>query len=164
MPAATTKAELLAATDKEWLKLVRLMDQVTEPVAMQTDADATSIRDIAVHRAHWIGLFFQWLEEGEAAQMPDHGVKWSELKPYSAGIRERNADLPWAEARTRIEDGHARLRAWIAQATDAQLYGGPMPGGNGKWTTGRYAEASGSSHYRSAAKYIRAVLKETPKG
>jgi hypothetical protein len=34
-----------------------------------------------------------------------------------------------------------------------------MKGGGNKWTTGRWAEASGASHYRSAAKYVRACLK-----
>jgi hypothetical protein len=34
-----------------------------------------------------------------------------------------------------------------------------MPGGTG-WTTGRYAEAAGPSHYRSAAKFIRKCLRE----
>jgi len=46
----------------------------------------------------------------------------------------------------------------MRQAPEAELYGGPMPGGTG-WTTGRYAEAAGPSHYRSAAKFLRAALR-----
>ncbi|MBY4894826.1 ClbS/DfsB family four-helix bundle protein [Rhodobacteraceae bacterium N5(2021)] len=158
MPAATTHKDLLAVTDREWAKLSALLDKVPEDIACAPQGEDPSVRDILCHRAHWVGLFFQWLDEGEAAQMPDHGVKWNQLKPYNAGLRARYADLSWTEARDWLAREQARLRAWIAAADDATLYGGAMPGGTG-WTRGRYAEAAGPSHCRSAAKYIRAVLK-----
>jgi hypothetical protein len=90
--------------------------------------------------------------------MPDHGVKWNQLKPYNEGLRERYRDVPWDEALARFRAAHARLRDWMERADDATLYGGPMPGGTG-WTAGRYAEAAGPSHYRSAAKVIRGYLR-----
>ncbi len=104
------------------------------------------------------GLFFQWLGEGAAAQVPDHGVKWNGLKAYNAGLRARYAQVPWAEARAALAREAARLRTWIAAQDEAVLYDGPMPGGTG-WTRGRYAEAAGPSHFRSAAKYVRRHMK-----
>jgi hypothetical protein len=160
MPAATTKAELIAATKKDWAKLEALIADVPEEIAVRPFEDDTSIKDVLAHRAHWIDLFFQWLDEGEAAQMPDHGVKWSELKPYNARLRERDRPQPWPDVKARLAKAHRRLSDWVEANDDATLYGGPMPGGNGKWTTGRYAEAAGPSHYRSAAKYLRACLKQ----
>ncbi|WP_224813639.1 ClbS/DfsB family four-helix bundle protein [Hasllibacter sp. MH4015] len=160
MPAATCRAELLAVTDKEWAKLTATLDRVSDDIAMVPLGDDPSPRDIVTHRAHWIGLFFQWLREGEAAQMPDHGVKWTQLKPYNTGLRAQYADMSWNEARNWLNMEHTRLRAWIAGAGDDVLYGAPMPGGTG-WTTGRYAEAAGPSHYRSAAKYVRGVLRQS---
>jgi hypothetical protein len=159
MPAATTKDELIAVTRKEWEKLGALIDTVPEPVALQLFEDDTSIKDVLAHRAHWIGLFFQWLDEGEAAEMPDHGVKWSDLKPYNARLRDSYRPLSWAEVRGRLATAHARLLRWMEETDEVTLYGGPMPGGNGKWTSGRFAEAAGPSHYRSAAKYVRACLR-----
>jgi hypothetical protein len=158
MPAATTQADLIATTEKEWAKLTALLDRVPEPLAASADADGITPTDILTHRAHWIGLFFQWLSEGEDAQMPDHGVKWNQLKPYNADLRARYAHMTWPQARAWLADQHARLLDWIGKSDDAQLYGAPMPGGTG-WTVGRYAEAAGPSHYRSAAKYIRARIK-----
>jgi len=35
-----------------------------------------------------------------------------------------------------------------------------MQGANNDWTTGRWAEAAGPSHYRSAAKFIRQCSRE----
>lgn len=160
MPAAETKDDLIAVTRKEWAKLKALIETVPEEIALRPFEDDTSIKDVLAHRAHWIDLFFQWLEEGDAAQMPDHGVKWSELKPYNARLRERDRPLSWATVQERLTRAHARLSGWMEAETDATLYGAPMPGGNGKWTTGRFAEAAGPSHYRSAAKYIRACLKK----
>lgn len=162
MPAATNRADLIAVAEKEFAKLDALIAGVPEDLANRGFEDGWSIRDVILHRAHWIGLFFQWLDEGESAQMPDHGVKWNQLKPYNAGLRDRYADASWAEARDRLARGHARLMAYLREHDDAALYGGPMPGGTG-WTTGRYAEAAGPSHFRSAAKFIRACLR-TAKG
>lgn len=159
MPAATTKADLIAVTEKDWAKLEKLLADVPPDLAGVKDADGTSIKDILTHRAHWIGLFFQWLEEGEAAQMPDHGVKWNELKPYNAGLREKYAEMPWEEALEWLTNQHAKLLTYMQNTPETDLYGAPMPGGTG-WTTGRYAEASGPSHYRSAAKYIRGRLRD----
>lgn len=159
MPAATCRADLIAVTEKEWDKLDKLLRAVPERLAVEKDADGWSIKDVVAHRAHWNGLFFQWLEEGAAAEMPDHGVKWTQLKPYNAGVIDRYDGLVWAEACDRLAAGHARFMTFLRASDDTALYGGPMPGGNGKWTTGRYAEAAGPSHYRSAAKYIRARLR-----
>lgn len=160
MPAATNKADLIAATETDWAKLDALLAGLSEDVATRTFEDDTSIKDVVSHRAHWIGLFFQWLEEGAAAQMPDHGVKWSELKSYNADLRNRYRALDWPAARDGLRAAHERLLAWMEAADEDMLYGGPMPGGNGKWTTGRFAEASGPSHYRSAAKFVRSRLRK----
>ena len=159
MPAATDRETLLKVTDKEWKKLDTLLAQVPEELAMTPQVEAEpSIRDILTHRSHWIGLFFQWLEEGEAAQLPDHGVKWNQLRAYNAALRARYEDRTWTEAREALTKAHERLREWMVSSDAGTLYGGPMPGGTG-WTAGRYAEAAGPSHYRSAAAYIRAVIR-----
>lgn len=158
MPAATCRADLIAVQEKEFTKLTGLIDGVDEDLASRGFEDGWSIRDVIVHRAHWIGLFFQWQGEGGAAEMPDHGVKWNQLKSYNAGLRDRYADLDWAAAKDRLTAGHLRLLSFLADQSEEALYGGPMPGGTG-WTMGRYAEAAGASHYRSAAKFIRACLR-----
>jgi hypothetical protein len=160
MPAATTKADLSAITHKDYAKLAALIDGIAEAEAMSRDADGWSIHDVIVHRAHWIDLFLGWIADGQAGRdvhIPDRGVKWSQLKPYNLALRDRYADLSWEAARTRLADRHATLVALIDGMTEHDLYGAPMPG-QARWTTGRYAEASGASHYRSAARFIRKRL------
>ncbi|MEM6559231.1 MAG: ClbS/DfsB family four-helix bundle protein [Myxococcota bacterium] len=162
MPAATSKKELIAACEKEYDLLQACLEPVDDKLAMKTYEDETSIRDVIVHRAHWIDLFLKWYADGEAGRtvhIPAKGYKWSELKAYNAKVREDTASVSWRAAKNRLKRGHAKLMAFLESHSDAELYGKPMTG-HDKWTTGRFAEASGSSHYRSATKFVRSVQRK----
>ncbi|MEM1133402.1 MAG: ClbS/DfsB family four-helix bundle protein [Pseudomonadota bacterium] len=161
--AATNQAELKAIIEKEYAKLTKLLDTVDPDFAMEKDKDDTSIKDVIGHRAHWIDLFLGWYTDGMAGKevhFPAKGYKWNQLKPYNAMIREQQKDMGWEQAKAMLADRHERLMDFINHGDDETLYGGPMKGANNAWTPGRWAEASGPSHYRSAAKYIRARLRE----
>ncbi len=164
MPA-TTKAALLDVTQGEFAKLDRLIDGIGERAALAKDDDDTSIKDVVAHRAHWIALFRGWYEDGLAGRpvfFPAEGYKWNELKRYNADLRDRQAGLSWDEARVQLRAAHTELIAFLTAASDRSLYGGAMVGANNHWTPGRWAEAAGASHYRSAAKYIRARMRAVP--
>jgi hypothetical protein len=160
--AATTKYKLLAVAKKEYDKLDKLLAQVHEQMALVKDEDDTSIKDVVGHRAHWISLFFGWYHDGldgKEVFFPAEGYKWNDLKRYNAALRAEQADLDWETACCDLRDAHNELIEFIERRSDGDLYGGPMTGANNKWTPGRWAEAAGPSHYRSAAKYIRGRLK-----
>ncbi len=162
MPAATTKAELLAVTETEYTRLSALLADLGDAIAMAKDGDDTSIKDIVAHRAHWIELFLGWYADGAAGHevhFPAPGYKWNELVRYNAELRATQRDLGWTEARNQLDASHRRLVQFLTDLDDAVLYGGPMAGARNDWTTGRWAESAGPSHYRSAAKYIRARLR-----
>ena len=161
--AAMTQAELLALTEKEYAKLVALCDPPTEAQALEKDDEDTSIKDVIAHRAHWIGLFLGWYREGLAGKevhFPAPGYKWNELKRYNALLRAQQGGIGWPEARLMLTEAHGKLVEFIAQHDDRALYSGPMKGARNAWTPGRWAEAAGPSHYRSAAKYLRARLRD----
>ncbi|MEO1044097.1 MAG: ClbS/DfsB family four-helix bundle protein [Pseudomonadota bacterium] len=161
--AATDQAELKAITEKEYVRLTGLLDTVDPAFAVAKDTDDISIKDVIGHRAHWIDLFLGWYHDGLAGRpvhFPAEGYKWNQLKPYNAMIREQQKDMGWDEARAMLADRHEKIMAFIEAGSDTTLYGDPMQGANNHWTPGRWAEASGPSHYRSAAKYIRARLRE----
>lgn len=162
MPAATTKQELQAVTKKEYYKLDRLLSNIDAKTATSKDDDSTSIKDTVAHRAHWIGLFIGWYTDGLAGKevfFPAEGYNWGDLKRYNADLRTAQEDLDWGSARSSLEVANQQLVSFIEAHADANLYGGPMAGANNSWTPGRWAEAAGPSHYRSAAKYIRGRLK-----
>ena len=162
MPAAVTKEELLDVAVEEFDKLTAQLDRVDDELALAKDDDDTSVKDIVAHRAHWIGLFLGWYHDGLAGRevhFPAEGYKWNDLKRYNADLRSRQADLGWSEACAQLRRAHAELIEFVDAHSDADLYGGPMAGANNNWTPGRWAEAAGPSHYRSATKYVRGRLR-----
>ncbi|MEM9617125.1 MAG: ClbS/DfsB family four-helix bundle protein [Pseudomonadota bacterium] len=161
--AATSKKELLEVTMKEFEKLETLIATCDESIVTVKDEDDTSIKDVIAHRAHWIGLFLGWYKDGMAGKevsFPAKGYKWNELKRYNADLRDKQADLSWKGALRSLRAQHKKLIKFIESKSNADLYGGPMAGARNDWRPGRWAEASGPSHYRSACKYIRARRKE----
>lgn len=162
MPA-TTRAELLAVTGREYAKLTKLIEPIPEAIALAKDAQDTSIKDVIAHRAHWVNMFFGWYHDGLAGaevHFPAEGYKWNELPRYNADLRERQKWLGWDAARDTLDRNAAALLRFIEERDDDALYGGPMQGARNTWTVGRWVEATGPSHFRSAAKYVRARLKE----
>lgn len=161
MPAQN-KVELTNVTEREFKKLRALLDGLDPDIALAKDAQDTSIKDVVAHRAHWIDLFLGWFADGRAGKevhFPAPGYKWNELKRYNADLRAAQKDLSWNNACGMLDQEYQELRSLIEILDDAELYGAPMQGAKNAWTTGRWAEAAGPSHFRSAAKYIQAQLR-----
>lgn len=136
MPAATTKAALLAVTGTVFGKRQALPDRPA--------------------------LCPGWYADGQAAgtdgTIPAPGGKWIDLKRLNADLRASQSGLTWEAARVLLYANHTRLTAFLGAMDDKALYGAPMKGGDNAWTTGRRAEITGPSHHRSAARVIRARL------
>lgn len=163
--AETTKSELLDVTRKEFAKLEKLIDGIEPDVAMEKRDEDTSIKDVIAHRAHWIDLFLGWYADGLAGKevyFPAKGYKWNDLKRYNSELRQRQSDLDWPGAVAMLKARYLTLVEFITERSDTELYGGPMKGARNAWTSGRWAEAAGPSHFRSASKYVRSALKAKP--
>ncbi len=160
--AASNKPELLHVTEKEFGKLLSMIEKADPAAAILKDDEATSIKDVIAHRAHWIDLFLGWYADGMAGNpvhFPAEGYKWNDLKRYNADLRRRQAGMTWTQAMDLLRAGHDKLLTFLNKRSEGELYGGPMKGANNDWTPGRWAEAAGPSHYRSATKYIRSRLR-----
>lgn len=160
--AATTKTDLLAVTQKEFRKLGKLIGSVDPAKAMQKGDEDTSIKDVIAHRAHWIDLFLGWYADGQAGKVvhfPAEGYKWNDLKRYNADLRAAQKDMDWPQAVSLLQSNYEKLMKFIETHSDEHLYAGPMKGAKNAWTPGRWAEAAGPSHFRSAAKFLRMSLK-----
>lgn len=160
--AAQSKNELLEVTQKEFAKLEGLIGNFSAKHALVKDSDHTSVKDVIAHRAHWIELFLGWYSDGLAGKtvfFPAKGYKWNDLKRYNAELREAQSSLSWTEAQVSLRQNYEQLVAFIEKKSNDELYGSAMKGANNNWTAGRWAEAAGPSHFRSAAKYVRATLK-----
>lgn len=163
MPAATTKHDLITICDRDFAKLTVLLDGLTTRDALAEDPEGWSIKDVVLHRAHWVHLTLGWAHAGRHGQhpeMPAPGYKWNDLKRYNAELKTRQAGISWPAARDALREAHLTLMREIDALDEGALYGGPMPGAKNHWPTGRYLEACGASHYRSAAKFIRKQQRE----
>ena len=160
MPA-TNKIDLLQITRAEYQKLSKRLDGLDPGLVMHQHNDV-SIRDIVGHRAHWVDLMLGWYRDGQAGGQvcfPAKGYKWNQLKVYNARIRDAQKSMNWIETQEMLETAHRDMMTLLENLSDEQLYSVPMKGAHNQWTTGRWAEANGASHYRSASKAIRAILK-----
>lgn len=157
MPAQS-KEELLKVTGKEWDALARVLAEFPAMLRLEKDDDGISPKDIVGHRAHWIELFLGWYRDGQAGKkvfFPAEGYNWNDLKRYNADLRQRQSAFSWTSVTSMLEANHIELLALIEGLSDDELYGAPMKGSKNAWTTGRWAEAAGASHCRSATKYLR---------
>jgi len=160
--AATTKKELLAVTEKEFIKLSQLLDEISSKTATKKREENTSLKDVVAHRAHWIELFLGWYKDGQAGKevfFPAKGYKWNQLKEYNKQLRMQQSGLNWNDAKKMLQSNHQKLIKFINSHSNKDLYGGPMKGAHNDWTPGRWAEAAGPSHYRSASKFARQCKK-----
>jgi hypothetical protein len=161
MPAKN-KSELLEVTELEFAKLNKVLDSVDPDIAQKKREEDTSLKDVIAHRAHWITLFLGWYKDGSAGKevyIPAKGYKWNQLKAYNRQLRESQAELSWSDAVKQLRANHKKLTKFISGHSNAELYSAPMAGGNSQWTAGRFAEAAGPSHYRSALKYARQCIR-----
>ena len=169
MPA-TNRNELLAVTEKEYAKLMKTLDGLDPDAAIAPGVeDGISIKDTIAHRTHWIDLFLGWYGDGKAGkpvQTPAPGYKWNQLKDYNAKVRAGSRDRVWPDVLDAFTRAHEALLHLLTSLDDAELYRPPQYRWMNAWTLGRWAEASGASHYRSANKYVRQILKtlRTPQG
>lgn len=160
--AAKTKSELLATTQREFEKLMTLLSPLDADTALEKGDEDTSIKDVIAHRAHWIDLFLGWHADGLAGKpvfFPAEGYKWNDLKRYNADLRASQSALDWSGAVAMLSANYVKLTSFVEACSETELYQGPMKGANNAWTPGRWAEAAGSSHFRSASKFIRSALK-----
>lgn len=160
---AQTKDELIAVCRKEFVKLQGLIKQIPDAVALEKDRDGASIKDVIGQRTHWVELFLGWYKAGLAGEdvhFLAEGYTWNDLDRYNADLRAQQASMGWHDAQLALHKAYSDLITFLENATDADLYGGPMAGAKNDWTAGHWAEAAGPSHFRSARKYIRARLRE----
>ena len=167
MPA-TNRSELLAVTDKEYRKLMKTLETVDRRKAVAAGPeDGISIKGTVAHRSHWLDLFLGWYRDGvdgKPVQTPAPGYKWNQLKDYNAKVREASRNETWAEVLALFEQRHRTLTALLEDLDETDLYGPRRYDWTNNWTLGRWAEASGASHYRSANTFIRKILRALPDG
>ena len=160
MRVAQTKVDLLTVLHSEWSQLLAELERVSDGLAESVDAEGRSIKDVVAHGAMAIGLVLGWYADGQAGREgPPPIHRAGELAFDPSTLKVWQEDLSWLETRGLLGAAHERLVGLVDGLDEAALYGGPMKGVRNRWSTGRWAEAAGATHYRTARRYIRRRLK-----
>lgn len=164
MARPTTKAELVAAADREFERLLDRLDGL--PAALRDDATVTTgiddrsqnPRDVLAHLHAWHRMMLDWYEVGMAGgtpAMPADGYTWRETPALNEAIWVRSRDTSYDDALAQVRDSHALVRALVDDHTDDELFTKRHYAWTGSTSLGAYLVSALSSHYVWAQTTLR---------
>ncbi|MBD9622518.1 ClbS/DfsB family four-helix bundle protein [Ensifer sp. ENS06] len=161
MPVPQTKAELLAAIDVQFARLMRELERVPderyrEP-SLEGHAKGTmmSVGDLVAYLIGWGELVIKWIDRdqrGELVDFPETGYQWNELGRLAQKFYADFHALSPGELVARLKRSKATLEVLIRDRDERTLYGRPW---YGKFTLGRMIQFNTSSPYANAHGRLR---------
>lgn len=175
MARPTSKAELLEAADRQYTKLLALLDRMSEAELTATfdfgpgfkakeahwDRDRNA-RDVLVHVHEWHRLLLDWVSAnraGEDKPFLPAPHNWKTYGEMNVDLWRRHQETPYDEAVSLVNQSHDRVMELIEGLSDAELFEKGHFFWTGTTTLGSYCVSATSSHYDWAMKKIRAHLK-----
>jgi hypothetical protein len=117
------RTELLDRIERSWVAFQATVNGLDDGQLGTTGPDGWTVKDHLVHVERWEAYMLAELE-GRSGR-PELEVPETEEGPETDDINERlrasHAGLPAAEARTRLEDTHARMVALLGTLDEADL-------------------------------------------
>lgn len=163
MPRPKTKEELLEVGQKEFKRLLLLIESLSETIILKSDAcEQWSIKDILAHLHAWHNLYITWYREGmagEKPQIPAPGYTWKTTPALNESIYQEYRDTSLHEVLEKLKESHNKLTEIINSHTDKELFIKKRYAWTGSTSLGSYTVSSTSSHYDWAIKLIKKFLK-----
>ncbi len=120
-----TRERMLEKIETSWTTLQSLLSRLNEhQMTVPTDAAGWTVKDHLAHLIAWEASLLALLEgqsRPEAMGMDAEVFASHDHDRMNAQIQERNRDLSLAAGVERLNSGHARVVARVAQMTDADL-------------------------------------------
>ncbi|MEL6674368.1 MAG: ClbS/DfsB family four-helix bundle protein [Bacteroidota bacterium] len=166
MPKPTNKTELLQASEREFEKLLKQVEDLSAEAQLAAFPDTylnRNVRDVLAHLHHWHKLFLGWYEvgkRGEKPAMPAEGYTWKDNARLNLWIRDQYADYELSRVQALLKETHHQVMALIeAEAAETLFVKKHLPW-TGSTSLGAYLISSTASHYVWAQKLIKKALKE----
>ena len=165
MAVPTTKAELLAAIETTYAKLIKELQTIPAPLTAaptlegHSKGEQMSVRDLVAYLIGWNELVLKWHERsaaGELLELPEAGYGWNELGRLARKFYEDYASLSYAELLERLALAKLRIVRLIEDHSDHDLYGAPW---YRSYTMGRMIQFNTSSPYANAQGRLRKWVK-----
>jgi hypothetical protein len=162
MPRPKTKDELLEASQREFEKLLSLIEPLTEETICKSSAcENWSIKDILAHLYAWHEMYLTWYREGmagEKPEMPAPGYTWKTTPELNERIFKDYKDVPYQEVLDKLNESHQKVMEIIRQHSDEELFTKKRYAWTGSTSLGSYTVSNTSSHYDWANKHIKKFL------
>jgi uncharacterized protein (TIGR03083 family) len=163
MPRPTSKADLLAAIDKERGALEALLETLTpEQMAAPGIVGDWSAKDVLAHLIEWEQMVLSWHRaglQGETPEMPAPGLKWNQTPELNQMIYEKHKTRPLDDVMAQFASSHQEILSVIQELSNEDLFTAGRYAWTKKNTAGTYLISATSSHYLWARKEIRKGLK-----
>jgi hypothetical protein len=131
-------SELLAVIDKEWQKLMQLVDRLTPEQMLHRDAGGWSPKDNLAHLATWMGYmqraYVHQMPSAEAMGIPPQEWKMLDEDGINAVLFQRNRDLPAVQVLDMLKSTYASVVDDLRTAPFEDLQRVVRQGANGPLT------------------------------
>jgi hypothetical protein len=162
MPRSKIKADLHKASQREFEKLLSLVEPLVEETIGKGGAcENWSIKDILAHLYAWNKMYLTWYHEGMSSEkpvMPAPGYAWKTTLELSECIYKDHKDTPYNKMLEKLKGSHQKVMEIIRQNSDKELFTKKRYAWTGSTSLGSYTVSSASSHYDWANKYIKKFL------
>lgn len=163
-PAA--KPDLLEAADKQYEKLRKLIDSMTDQeqnAAFLFEDRDKNLRDVLVHLYEWHRMVEHWHKvgtlDGGMPDVPGTGYTWKTLPALNMEIWEKYQGLSLLSAKNMLNESHKMILNLIEPHTNEELFAKGVYKWTKSSTLGAYFVSCTSSHYDWAMKKIKKHIK-----
>ena len=175
MARATTKTDLMTASQNNFEKLITFMDSMSEK-ELQTPFNFSNddkkkeahwkrdrnLRDVLIHLYEWHQLLLDWVSsntKGEEKPFIPQPYNWRTYGEMNVAFWEKYQDTPLDEAKRLFNNSHQDVMRLAEGFSDQVLFTKdvfPWVGGS---TLGSYFVSATASHYEWAMKKLKAHQK-----
>lgn len=165
MARPKNKSELLELAEKNYQKLIELVDNLPNGVVDKEFPDGylnRNIRDVIAHMYHWHTLIQGWIVVGMKGDKPDipaKGYSWSTTPALNRFIQQQYLDTTLIAAKKLLETSHKEIISVIGSYANDELFEKKRYKWTGTTSLAAYLISGTSSHYDWAFKLIRKCLK-----
>jgi hypothetical protein len=126
MPKPTTKAHLLAESQKEHEALEQFIAALTPEEILQGDRIGVwSVKDTLAHLTAWEQMMLGWYStglHGETPALPAPGYKWNQLAALNQAIYEQHRDQPLAEVLDAFHTSYREATVLVESVSEDELF------------------------------------------
>ncbi|KRM87396.1 ClbS/DfsB family four-helix bundle protein [Lacticaseibacillus thailandensis] len=161
MAKPESRKELLVAARTEYDKIWNLINSLPEQGAtgeFNFNIPERNVRDVLVHLSTWQQMYLKWSNsnlDGHHVRFLPRPYTWQDYAALNQHILAEHQDDTLADAKTALEESHAKVIQQIEDLINEQLF---IPGFY-KWTgstdLGAYATAITYGNYVWAVKILR---------